>query len=168
MKKIFPILLLSMILGVFSSCIIIPPETVEEPTYTITFHNDLSDTNRNDVFDWYAKNESGKTFAVSSNPTPVSSGGGTSKLRNLRKNNYCIVFTFDDTTDYDDEGDTFYESYLFTVDKDTDCYLQEYSRDYRVTVRSAVNQSETIEKTEKGFQIVDSNGNIYPLTKVEK
>ena len=64
MKKLFSILALAMVIGVFSSCVIVTHDEVV-PTYTITFRNELSDVvqNRvhiNDVFDWYAKNRKDK------------------------------------------------------------------------------------------------------------
>ena len=164
MKKLFSILALAMVIGVFSSCVIV---THEEPTYTITFYNDLPDSSRNDIFDWYAKNDAGKNFAVSSHATHVSSGGGSSKLRSLPKDYYSVIFTLDDTTD-SYGGAVYYESELFYLDRDRECTVKEVSRDYIVTVRSANNIVEEKKELEKGFQIVDSVGNVYLLKKVEK
>ena len=162
MKKLFPILALSMIIGLLSSCIIV----TEKPTHTITFYNDLPDSSRNDIFDWYAKDSSENTFAVSSSPTPVSSGGGSSRLRDLAENRYYVVFTFDNTTDSYD-NDTFYMSDTFYLDSDKDFVLEETTRKYKVSVRSAAGDIEETEEVQKDFQIVDSEGNVFPLKKVE-
>lgn len=163
MKKLFSIFALAMVIGVFSSCVIVAHE---EPKYTITFYNDLTNTARNDVFDWYAKNDSGSKFAASSSAVPVSSGGGSSKLRDLYKDDYCVIFTFDDSSKYD--GVIFYKSDFFRLEKDVDFVLTEDYRSYTVTVRSASNQVETKENVEKTYKLVASDGNVYPLTKVEQ
>lgn len=163
MKKLFPILALSMVIGLFSSCIIV----TEKPTYTITFYNDLANSRRNDIFDWYAKDSSEKTFAISKDyPTPISSGGGSSRLRDLPEDRYYVVFTFDDTTDSYD-NDTFYMSDTFYLDSDKDFVLEETTRKYTVSVRSAAGDIEETEEVQKEFQIVDSEGNVFPLKKVE-
>lgn len=164
MKKITSILLLAFTVIMLSSCIIVAHE---EPTYTITFYNDLVDSARNDVFDWYAKTTSGTRYVVSSYATHVRSGGYSSQLSGLYENKYCVIFTFDDTTDAYD-GDIYYSSEFILVDRDTDFILQETNRGYTVSSRSATNQEETSEQIEKGYQIVDTEGNVYPLTKVEK
>ena len=164
MKKIIPILLVALTAIMLSSCIIVARE---EPTYTITFYNDLVDSARNDIFDWYVKNDSGTNFVVSKRyATHVRSGGGYSSIGGLYEDDYCVIFTFDDTTDAFD-GDIYYTSTFFPVDRDLDFNVQETARGYTVGVRSAENQ-ETSEDVEKSYQIVDSEGNIYPLTKVNK
>ncbi len=156
MKKLFSILSIAMLISFFSGCIIVNTETT--PKYTITFYNELQSTNSNDVFDWYAKNSSGNNFVVSSSPTRVSSGGGNSKLRDVPKDTYRIIFTFDDTTDYND-NDTFYESDSFYLDEDKDFILQT-STSYTGTIRSAGDKRV---ENNREFQIVDSDGNVYPL-----
>ena len=163
MKKLFPILALSMVIGLFSSCII----NVNSSKHSITFYNDLPDSINNDIFDWYAKNNAGTTYSVSSYATPIRSGGRSSTIDDLREDYYVVIYTFDDTTDSYD-GDTYYETDKFYLDRDIELYLSESSRKHVVTVRSAAGIVEEKTETEKVLQIVDSDGNVYPLKKVEK
>lgn len=173
MKKLFSILALSMVIGVFSSCVIVAHDDVV-PTYTITFRNELSDVvqNRvhiNDVFDWYAKNRKDKNFVVSEAATLVQADGGTSRLRDIPRDYYQVIFTFDNTTDsYDD--DIYYISDEFYLDEDKDFVLRESTKRVRVTVtsRSTGDTPEESEVEQKEYQIVDSEGNVYPLKKVAK
>ncbi len=156
MKKLFSILSIAMLISFFSGCVIVTTET--NPKYNITFYNELPSSNSNDVFDWYAKNRSGNNFVVSSTPTRVSSGSGRSTLRNVPRNDYKVVFTFDDTTD-SNNNDIFYESDFFYLNEDKDFILQ--SRESITgTIRSV--GVETVENNSE-FQIVDSDGNVYPL-----
>lgn len=172
MKKIFSILALSMVIGLFSSCIIVTHEE-PVPTYTITFRNELSDVVQNhvhinDVFDWYAKNKKDKNFVVSDSATLVQADGGTSRLRDIPRDYYQVIFTFDDTTDsYSD--DTYYISDEFYLDEDKDFVLRESTHRVRVTItnRSAGDTLEESEVEQRKFEIVDSEGNVFPLKKVE-
>ncbi len=162
MKKLFPVLLLAMIIGLFSSCIIVTNDTAK---HTITLRNNLEDDEDNDIFDWYAKNMSDQKFAISSTPVGVSSDGGVSRLRDIPQDYYKVIFTFDDTTDNND-NDTYYVSNKFYLDSDKDFILEGRHSSYTATVRSATGTENTV--TEKEYQIVDSEGNIFPLTKVSK
>ena len=164
MKKLFSIFAITMVIGLLSSCVIVAHE---EPKYTLTFVNNLANSSRNDIFDWYAKNDSGSKYVVSKYATHVTSGGGISKLRDLYKDDYCVIFTFDDTTD-DYDGDKYYKTDFFRLDQDLDFVLEEATRTYTVTVRSVGNPEETTEEVEKGYQLVASDGTVYPLTKVEE
>ena len=166
MKRLVSLLLIACTAILLSSCVIVTNETVPEPTYSITLHNELADTARNDIFDWYVKNKSDETFAVSKKPTPVRSGGGTSTLYGLRKGYYYVTFTLDDTTD-ENNGDTFYQSKDFYLDKNTDCYIREDSREYTYTIRSANNQIKTETRIQKEYQLIDSDGNVISFSKVE-
>ena len=61
MKKLFPILALSMVIGLFSSCIIV----TEKPTYTVYFDNDTP----SQVYDWYLKDKYDNAGNNSNNTT---------------------------------------------------------------------------------------------------
>ena len=155
-----------MVIGLFSSCIIVG--VVEEPkTYTLTLRNELpyiNKDNTNDIFDWYAKDKGNKNWVVSNTNALVQSEGGFSKLRNIPENYYRIVFTFDDTTDYDNT-DTYYITDSFYLNSDREFVVQS-STHYVVTVNSRSAVAETSEDAQQGYEIVDSNGNVYPLKKV--
>ena len=155
MKKIFPILLLSMILGLFSSCIIVPPEALEEPKYTMYFYND---TTVQHVYDWYLKDEDDNNYVASENKyceVPVGTYAG---LSGLRKNYYQIWFCV-----YSNRSNDFYvhSDGLFYLDSNATFYLSDLSI-VRGGPRSAVTENEQVEQ----LVIVDSKGNIYP-TKTE-
>ena len=170
MKKLFSIFAITMVIGLLSSCVIVAQE---EPKYTLTFHNNMPDLmtrygeHINDIFDWYAKNRSGTKYAASSHAVQVVADGGVSKLRDLPKDDYRVIFTFDNTVDYPDEA-VYYQTELFYLNQDLDFILEETTRRTTVTVRSVGNPEETTEEVEKGYQLVASDGTVYPLTKVEE
>ena len=149
MKKLFSILALAMIIGLFSSCIIVA--TAEEepspPTYSITFCNDYDD----DVIDWYVKNDDGKRFAKSENFVVVRCDD-TSKLKGLRKDYYKVLFAF--------IPNDYYETTYIYLNENVDFILRK-KNDWSFDSRSAVNTNSS--GTE--YVLVDSNGNEYPLIK---
>ena len=109
MKKIFPILLLSMILGVFSSCIIIPPE---ESTYTFYLFNN-SDY---DIRDWYLIDEYDEIYSKNNDgyACPIDSGE-ISSIKDLKKRDYYLYFEYYDSVGYLNKRIT----NLFRLESDT-------------------------------------------------
>ncbi len=106
MKKIISVLFLALTLTLFSSCII-----VTEPEHTLTFTNNHPTYN---VFDWYVRDRNGNTYEPNSKHDPVYRG--RSRSIDLKEGTYCIVFSFDDTTD-NSKPLTFFETdeiYLYS------------------------------------------------------
>lgn len=148
MKKLFSILALSMVIGLFSSCVIV---THEEPTYTLYFCND---TKVQHVYDWYLKNKNNTEFAISDSycevPTRTSAG-----LSGLSKDYYQIWYCV-----YSTRTDDFYvhsADYVY-LDSDVTFYLSDLT-----CVRGSPKRSATLENAEaEKLVFVDSKGNIYP------
>lgn len=167
MKKVLSILLIASAVMLLASCLIV----TEVPTYSITFRNELSDSNNNDVFDWYVKNSRGTNFAVSSHATSVTSGGGSSTKRDLERDYYRVIFTFDDTTD----GyipDVYYQSSLFYLDHDKEYVIVNSTSYFMIPLssvsRSAIGEEDNTENLIAEYQLVDSDGNAYPIYRCEK
>ena len=110
MKKLFSILALAMIIGLFSSCIIVAtsePEP-EPPTYTFYFFNDTND----DIRDWYLIDRKGKIYSKQNDgyACPIDEGEISSK-KGLRQKDYLIFYEYEHGT----KNKTSY----FTLDSDT-------------------------------------------------
>ena len=120
MKKLFSILALAMVIGVFSSCVIVAHE---EPTYTLYFTNDTQSY----VYDWFLKDKNDKNYAKSSDYCEIPSGRTASKS-GLDKKDYQVWFCLLSTRTED--------VYLYTknfvyLDGDTVFYLSDLSFHYR-------------------------------------
>ncbi len=87
MKKLFPVLLLTMIVGLFSSCVIVTTESAP-PTYSMTFSNDT----QSHVYDWYVKDSSGKNYPISENNYCEVPRGTSSTKSGLKENDYQMWF----------------------------------------------------------------------------
>ena len=151
MKKLFPVLLLTMIVGLFSSCVIVATSDTPTPTYAITFCNDSND----DVIDWYVKNSHDKRFAISDDFCIVTRGS-TSKLWNLPKDQYKVLFAF--------LPNTYHPTNYIELNVDTEFHI--YSRDTYTTRFSSAVVSDS-DFSEYDYILVDSNGKSYPLIKTE-
>ncbi len=151
MKKIFPALMLTMIVGLFSSCVIVTTSDTPTPTYAITFCNESNDN----VIDWYVKNSKDKRFAISDDFCIVTRGS-TSKLWNLPKDDYKVLFAF--------LPNTYYQTNYIELNVDTEFHIYSGSS-YTTRVRSAVVSDSDF--SEYDYILVDSNGNTYPLVKAE-
>lgn len=150
MKKIFPILLLSMILGVFSSCIIIPPDR-----YTFNFYNDTP----SDIYDWFLKDRYDTNYTLSSTWCPVPAGHYSS-MTDLYEKDYQVYFCIFTTGTKEVYS---YSENFFHVDKDCTYYLSSDSC-FSGSPRSAIlSDNETVEPN---YVLIDSNGNKYPLKTV--
>lgn len=147
MKKIFPVLLLSMIIGLFSGCIIVPLDR-----YTFHFYNNTPSY----VYDWYLKDKDENYYMVSDEYNVVAPDHYDS-LSNLREKDYRVYFCVLSTVKKD-----FYavsENFIH-VDRDCTYYLQE-DICYGGSPRSAVlSENETKEPC---YFLFDSNGNRYPM-----
>lgn len=167
MKKVLSILLIASAVMLFASCLIV----TEVPKYSITFRNELSPSPSNNVFDWYVKNSSGTNFTVTSYATSVTAGGGRSTKYGLDRDHYRVIFTFNDTTD-SYEPDTYYQSSLIYLDHDKEYTIVNSSSYIMVTLpsvnRSAIGEENNTENLITEFQIVDSDGNAYPIYRCEK
>lgn len=150
MKKIFPILLLSMILGVFSSCIIIP-----EDRYTFNFYNDTPST----IYDWYLKNRDDTNFTMSSDYCDVPAGYYSS-MTDLREDEYQVWYCIFSNVKRDVY---YYSENFFHVDRDCTYYLS-HDDCWAGGPRSAVSTDN--ENIEPNYVLVDSDGNKYPLKTV--
>lgn len=109
MKKIIPILLLSMILGVFSSCIIIPPE---ESTYTFYLFNN-SDY---DIRDWYLIDRNNNIYSKYDDGYACSlDSGEISSIKDLKERDYYLFFEYYDGLGHKNQ----YTTGLFELKSDT-------------------------------------------------
>lgn len=150
MKKIFPVLLLSMILGVFSSCIIVPPER-----YIFTFYNNTP----SDIYDWYLKDEYDTNYTLSDEYCRVPAGHYSS-MSDLYEKDYQVWYCVYTTGNQDVY---LYSQNFFHVNKDCTFYLAEGDC-WAGSPRSAIT---TDTKTfESNYVLMDSNGNKYPLKTV--
>ena len=150
MKKIFSILLLSMILGLFSSCIIVP-----EDRYTFTFYNDTQTY----IYDWYLKNKYDINFTMSSDYCDVPPGYYSS-MSDLREDEYQVYYCLLSNV----KQDVYVCSeYFFRVNKDCTYYLSQDDC-WAGGPRSAVTSAN--ENIEPNYILMDSDGNKYPLKTV--
>ena len=89
MKKIFPILLVTMILGLFSSCILITPES--EETYRFYFFNN----SEYEIRDWYLIDRSGNTYSKYNDGYACSiDSGEISSIKDLKKQDYKLYYEY--------------------------------------------------------------------------
>lgn len=84
MKKIFPLLLISIILSLFTSCVII-----DRRFYSVTVCNESGD----DICDWYIKDEFNNKYALSSDFCIVLDGY-ESNSKELPYGFYKICYSF--------------------------------------------------------------------------
>ena len=118
MKKLFPVLLLAMIIGLFSSCIIVTNPDGDN-YYNITCHN-TSDTH---ITDWCVVRNGKKTYAKSVNSAHIDPNGGSATLYNLPEGRYILYVAFTTNPSYE-EGD-YIESKQFTLNKNYDVYVDQ-------------------------------------------
>ena len=148
MKKLFSILALAMVIGVFSSCVIV---THEEPTYTVYFDNDTPSY----VYDWYLKDKDGKNKVHNDNEYREIAAYQYDRLSGIEEYDYKFYFCLLSTriADY----------YLCTpnyyhIDRDVTFYLSEQTP-YNGRPRSAASPEEDF----TNLVLRDSDGNEYPL-----
>lgn len=155
MKKLFPILALSMIIGLFSSCII----NFESSKYTMYFDND---TSTQYIYDWYVKDSNNHNYTISSEYCPVPPGEYSS-ISGLSEGNYQVWFCIYSNPRRDTDVYMHPESFVH-VDADVTFSLYDESYTYG-RARSAANGEET---EESRFVLIDSKGNRYPLVETKK
>lgn len=148
MKKIFSILLASMVIGLFSSCILVLPE------HTLYFYND---TKNEYVYDWYLKDLDGTEYAVSSGYCEVGPGE-YDYISNLKENCYQVWFCEKRTQDKDYYWHT--DNY-FELNSDATFYLSN-TKTYSGSPRSAVSENNNFENN---YVLKDSKGNVYKLVR---
>ncbi len=160
MKKIFPALMLTMIVGLFSSCVIV---TTEDPKYTVYFNNNSTTQY---IYDWYLKDDDNHNHVISDSYCPVSQRS-VSSMSGLPRDNYQVwfcVYSYSNPTRGDTNVYMHTENYVY-VDKDTTFNLTSQSYTAGSPYRSAVTANNDEEISE--FVLTDSNGNTYPLVKAE-
>ena len=148
MKKIFSILLASMVIGLFSSCILVVPE------YTMYFYND---TTKQYVYDWYLIDSDGDDYAASKDYCEVAPGE-YDYISNLKEDCYQVWFCVYQTRDKDYYVHT--DNY-FELNSDATFYLSD-TKAYTGTPRSASSGNDNFEDT---YVLKDSNGNEYKLVR---
>ncbi len=156
MKKLFPVLLLTMIVGLFSSCVIV---TTEEPKYTIYFNNNSSTQY---IYDWYVKDDDNRNHVLSDNYCPVATNTVQS-ISGLPKDNYQVWFCIYTNPQRDTNVYMHTQNFVY-VDQDVTFNLvQENYTSGRPRSAASVNDGDEI----FDFVLTDSNGNTYPLVKAE-
>ena len=117
MKKIFSILLASMVIGLFSSCILVTPES--ETTYSFYFFNNTN----NDVKDWMLIDKYGNTYSKYDDgyACPIESGE-ISSIKDIKERDYYLYCIYDEWPGY-----STYTSGYFELDGDTTFKLHEKS-----------------------------------------
>ena len=154
MKKLFPILALSMVIGLFSSCIIV----AEKPTYTVYFDNDTP----SQVYDWYLKDKYDNNYTISDSYCEVAPYR-TSSMSGISEGDYKFYFCIFSTRAKDyyvavpHDNDSYYH-----IEKDVTFCLSEETP-YNGSPRSVVSP----EGDYTNLVLRDSNGNVFPLKKVE-
>lgn len=90
MKKLFSILALAMVIGVFSSCVIVTHEE-STPTYTFYFFNN----DDYDIRDWYLIDKSGNEYSKHSDgyAEPVNEGE-ISSIKDLKPRLYKVYYEY--------------------------------------------------------------------------
>ena len=126
MKKLIPLLSLTFLIGLFSSCIIVDPTLFSNDSnsstnrYSITCHNE-SDTG---ITDWCVVKNGKVTYAKSKTECcPIAANGGTSTLTSLPEGEYYLYVAFVDSPSYDD-GD-YIQSKRIVLQKDYDVYVDQ-------------------------------------------
>ena len=154
MKKLFPILALSMVIGLFSSCII----NLHSSTYKVYFNNDT----QSHVYDWYLKDSAGHKYAISDEYCEIDAYH-YDYISGIEEGDYKFYFCLLSTRDTD-----FYYSTqnFYHVEQDVTFYLSELTP-YNGSPRSAVGPDDT-EFTPENLVLKDSEGNVYPLKLVQK
>ena len=154
MKKLFPVLLLAMIIGLFSSCIIVTNDT--SSTHRIKCYNDTIKP----ITDWCVKhvdsNGTDYTYANSEENCTIASGA-SDEIRDLKTGYYSICITFVQTTAlHPDDYEQTNEIYL---NKDVTFDVAER----KFYARSAVADKQ--DNAETQYIIRLSTGEEYPLYK---
>ncbi len=147
MKKLFPILALSMVIGLFSSCIIV----TEKPTYTVYFDNDTPSY----IYDWYLKDKDGNNHVHDPNSYREIAAYQYDRLTGVEEDDYQFYFCLLATRTQSIYSYT--ESY-YHIERDVTFYLSE-QKPYNGSPRSAVGY----EEEDANLVLKDSNGNEYPL-----
>ena len=152
MKKIFPILLLAMTLGLFSSCVIV----AEVPTYKVYFNNDTALY----VYDWYIKNYDGDNYCPDDEYCEIPPYR-YDYVSGVPEDGYQFYFCLFSTRrkDYYFYTDTFYK-----INETTTFYLSSKGA-YIGKPRSAIGPDEIEDNPENLENLIlkDSEGNEYPL-----
>lgn len=156
MNKNIGIVLISITLMLFSSCVVVhtrhdPDDYIPTPVipkYNITFKNNTYDN----ISDWYVENRAGTNFEKSSNFVPVRSGE-QSTIYNLLKSDYRVVFSYRPIPGISD----YYCSAFTYLDENVEYKLYENNFYSRAQGNSSDSQ----------FYLMDSNGNKIELYKLE-
>ena len=149
MKKLFPVLLLTMIVGLFSSCIIVATE--ESPKYEISCYNNTFSP----ITDWCVKKGDDRTYANSEYNCKIESGKRDS-IKNLSYGYYSICISFKDKIQL--HPDDYEQTNEVLLDEDVEFSVAE--RTYYS--RSASNSNSESQEPE---YVVIINGKEYPLSK---
>ena len=119
MKKLFSIFALTMVIGLFSSCIIVGVAQEPEPaTYDFYFENDSD----KDIRDWYLLDRNGNRYSKQNDgyACPIEYGDRSS-IKNLRSRDYRVFYE-----KYTNSSNTSYTQHytgFFTLDSDVTFYL---------------------------------------------
>ena len=108
MKQIMSVLILLASVMMLSGCFWVIDDTdgsYTQKKYSITFCNYTDD----DVIDWYVKNSSGENFMIIDGYNVVTEGS-TSRLKDLKKDDYKVYYSF--------IPDNYYETNYVKLDED--------------------------------------------------
>lgn len=155
MKKILPLLVLTGILTLFTSCVYVGP--VYHETYDFTFNNNTIWN----VYDWYLKDSDGHNHSKNGDRYNKVSALSKSTYHDLYKDYYTVIFSYESRPDFFDYYASAYDVYLNT---DTEYKLLQ---DDFYEKRAAVVSGEEV-VNEPNFYLVDSEGNRIEMVKIEK
>lgn len=127
MKKLFPVLLLAMIIGLFSSCIIVTNQDDSETTYTFYFFNNTNEIIR----DWYLIDRNDHIYSVHGDGFAEEvKKGNISSIEGLKARDYKVFY------EYENSGS--YTSGFFSIRQDSTFKVSE-NNCYSGVPRSAAN-----------------------------
>jgi len=160
MKKLIPLLSLTLFIGLLSSCIFLPGGYSDNTTPRYTMFFDNASTNQF-IYDWYLKDTNNTNYVKSKNELYPVAPGKTAKISGLKTNLYQVWFCVFTSSTNDVYLHT--ENYV-DFDSDTTFELKD-GGEYSFIEGAPRNATPETSNNITDLVLIDSNGKRYPLVK---
>ena len=160
MKKLIPLLSLTFLIGLFSSCILAVDTSKLGNSGSKTTKTRFDITCRNNTYvkitDWGVQDKDGNNYVKDDDECPIPAGSSDT-ITDLKKDLYKLFFTFEVKQQLQEED---YEITNF-IELNEDVTFDIARRKYYRAAENAVSDYE------EEYVLICSNGKEYPLVKVE-
>lgn len=160
MKKLIPLLSLTFLIGLFSSCILALDTSRLGNNSSKPTNNYFDITCRNNTYvkitDWGVQDKEGHNYVKDEDECPIYPNS-TDQITHLRQKDYKLFFSFEEKQQLQ-ESDYEITNFIY-LDEDVT---------FDIARRGFYRAASTAESdSEEGFVLICSNGKEYPLVKVD-